>query len=482
MPRTLYSRLSLTLALLLVTVGVIYSVLSLSSAQKYLQITGQTLNLELAKNLVMDRKLVQSGKLDTAALSATFMEFMVINPSIELYLLDLNGKILSYSADPGKVKRQHVSLQPIKAFLNGETLPLLGDDPRDFSRQKIFSVTPIPSQEQPEGYLYVVLLGEKYDNIASLIKNNLIWRQSTWALIISLAIALLIGVFIFRRLTQRLNTLSRSIASFQNIDDRNSPLADVTYRDEIDFLNQRFIQMADRITRQLDAIKTQDQLRRDLVANVSHDLRTPIAVIHGYLETLRLKVKDIDEKQRVKYINSALKSSEQLQQLINELFELAYLDSLDTAPEKEPLNLNELVHDIAQQLSLSAEKKSLKLDYHFHDTQHILNADIHLLGRLFENLLTNAIKFSPTAGNITISFKSDHGIICTICNSGNVIAPEELPFIFDRYFQSNAKGQQSTPGGLGLTIAKRIVELHNGKITVSSNETHGTCFTVILPH
>jgi len=479
--RTLYGRLSVALALLLISVGLLYGLLSLSATQQYLQVTGQTLNLDLAKNLVSDRKLVQAGKINDTALRATFMEYMVINPSIELYLLDLNGKILSYSADPGKVKRQSIDLGPINDFLDGKSLPLLGDDPRDYSRQKIFSVTPVPSAQQPEGYLYVVLLGEKYDDIATLIKESLIWQHSAWALIISLSIALLIGILIFRRMTLRLNRLSKAMATFKNPDSDNN-IFTPNHIDEIDFLTDSFKHMADRISIQFEDIKKQDDLRRELVANVSHDLRTPIAVLHGYLETLKLKDDQITESDRRRYIDSALQSSAQLQQLITELFELAHLDALKTAPQKESFNLTELIHDDIQKLSLAAKLKSLTFDLQLQDNNYVIEADISLITRLFENLIINAIKFSPTGGNITLQLKQNNNrYVIKITNAGSIILPEDIPFIFDRFYQSQNQSQQNTPGGLGLAIVKRIVELHLGNIDIVSTQKLGTTFIVTLP-
>jgi hypothetical protein len=170
MPRSLYAKLSLVLVVLLASVGVIYAVVSISATRSYLAEMNQNLNLDLARNLVADRNLVEQGRINDAALKETFHEYMVINPSIEIYLLDLQGRILSFSADPEKVKRKSVSLEPVYAFLSGEAgFPILGDDPRSHERRKAFSVTPVPSADKSEGYLYVVLRGEQFDTVDALI-------------------------------------------------------------------------------------------------------------------------------------------------------------------------------------------------------------------------------------------------------------------------------------------------------------------------
>jgi signal transduction histidine kinase len=482
MLRTLYAKLTLALALLLIGVGILYTTFSLSATQHYLQETGQTLNLDLARNLVAENQLVQSGKLDKEALKATFMKYMVINPSIELYLLDLDGRILSYSADPGKVKRRRVSVAPIRAFLRGARLPLLGDDPRSYTRQKIFSVTPVPSAENPEGYLYVVLLGERYDNVAGMIRDSLVWRQSAWALVSSIGIALLIGIILFRRLTLRLHRLSRSMAAFRNEATSSDSGGDNGRGDEIDILTATFEQMARRITEQLDDLKNQDELRRELVANVSHDLRTPIAVLHGYLETLKLKDAQLDAQQRNEYIAQALHSSNRLQQLISELFELAQLEAPDMHPDKERFNLAELVHDVSQKFELNATRKDVRLDLQIVDEDCFIEADISLLARLFENLLSNAIKYSPEHTVVVIRlYREENHLVCDTRNQGPAIAAIDLPHVFKRFYQGRHKAHRQQPGGLGLAIAKRVVDLHHGIINVTSSAEQGTCFRVSLP-
>jgi two-component system OmpR family sensor kinase len=484
MPRTLYAKLSLALAALLLSVGVLYTLLSLSSVRYYLQETEQKLNLDLAKNLVADRNLVESGKLNQKALSATFMEYMVINPSIEIYLLDLQGNILSYSADPGKVKRHSVSLTPIRKFLNGAKLPLLGDDPRSHDRQKIFSVTPVPSAEQPQGYLYVVLRGEEYDNTEQFIKQSLIWKQSGWALAASLLLGLFAGLLLFRRLTQRLNQLSNEMDTFRQGDFTSFVTTTTQQRshDEIDELGNTFNQMAQRITRQLEALKQQDSLRRELVANVSHDLRTPVAILHGYLETLELKSNQLSQDEKERYLKQALQSSERLNQLISELFELAKLEAQESVPEQEQFNLAELAHDVVQKFQLKAQEKNITLALDASNENLFACADIGLIARLFENLLGNALKFTPNGGRVTVKLSMhDNKPMIAIQDSGPGIATDEQDKVFDRFYQGKENGNRAKPGGLGLAIAKRIIDLHGGSINVSSKPGQGTTFNVLLP-
>ncbi len=482
--RSLYAKLSLSLVALLICVGVLYTLISLSSAQYYLQKTDQKLNLDLAKNLVADRNLVESGTLNEKALSSTFMEYMVINPSIEIYLLDLEGKILSYSADPGQVKRRAVSLTPIKAFLNGEKLPLLGDDPRSHDRQKIFSVTTVPSTANPQGYLYVVLRGEQYDNAEQFIKENIIWKQTGGALIGSLLIGLLVGLLLFRKLTQRLNRLSNDMDSFRHSDFRHHLITTPQQKtnDEIDQLGNTFNQMAQRIMEQMETLKQQDSLRRELVANVSHDLRTPMAILNGYLETLQLKSDQLSQTEKNHYVAQALKSSERLSQLITELFELAKLEAQETLLAREKFNIAELANDVTQKFQLKSKEKNIHLTLTVETESLFTDADIGMVARVFENLIGNAIKFTPENGNINICITATDGKpVVTIQDSGPGIPSNDLNKVFDRFYQGKDNNNRTKPGGLGLAIAKRIIDLHHSSIKVESSNGQGSRFIFSLP-
>ncbi|MCD6437107.1 MAG: sensor histidine kinase, partial [Halomonas sp.] len=295
MLKTLYTRLAFGLFLLLLAVGLLYTFISLYSLREYNASVNQALHQNLAKNLVSDRNLVSNGQLDSSALEELFALYMAINPSIEIYLLGLDGTILSYSADPAKIKRKQVSMAPIRRLMDDMSLyPILGDDPRSHDRQKVFSVTPVPTADNPEGYLYVVLRGEEYDAAETMARGGKLLEMSAWALLVSLTVAMLAGLTIFRLLTRRLRSLTRRVEAFEN-SDMSQPQLDTRWhdrqpvvRDEIDYLDVTFDDMAHRIATQIEQLTEKDAQRRRLIAQVSHDLRTPLASMQGYIESLKL--------------------------------------------------------------------------------------------------------------------------------------------------------------------------------------------------
>ncbi|MCF6281227.1 MAG: HAMP domain-containing histidine kinase [Candidatus Polarisedimenticolaceae bacterium] len=486
MLRTLYAKMALILVVLLITVGLLYAVLSTSATRSYLQQVNQQFNSDLARNLVMDRNLVQEGRLNQAALKETFHQYMVINPSIEIYLLDMQGKILAYSADPGKVKRRHVALAPIEQFLRGEgSYPLLGDDPRSHDRRKAFSVTTVPSAESPEGYLYVVLRGEEFDSAEQMIEESHLLRLSGWAVLGSLAIALFVGLLLFFILTRRLHRLTTQMERFQ-LSNFTQHLAHSDGErgggDEVDRLAETFDQMAERITAQLAELKEQDSLRRELVAQVSHDLRTPLAALRGYLESLKLKADSLSQAEREEYLIIALRQSERLTRRVDELFELAKLDAKETQPVCEAFALIELADDVMQKFQLQAQQAQITLQIEPAEGLPFVWADIALTERVLDNLLENALRHTSAGGHITLVLKRvDAAILITVVDSGSGIHPADLPHLFESFYRAKAQDNRQGHAGLGLAIAKRIVLLQGGEIGAESEQNVGSTFYFTLP-
>ena len=486
MIRTLYGKLSVALVAIVLAIAALYTALTLFATQHHLQVTEQRLNRNLARDLVADRNLVEEGRINESALKEMFHDYMTINPSIEIYLIDLKGYILSFSADPGVVKRKRVSLGPVRSFLAGDdAYPLLGDDPRSHDGQKAFSVTAVPSAEDPEGYLYVVLLGERVDSIAALLHTSYIARYSGLALIVSIVVGSLAGLVVLRAMTRRLRRLTNHIDRFRAGGFRTfEPFAAAGPGggDEIAQLGRAYDEMAARIGEQLDALEKTDVLRREMVAHVSHDLRTPLATLHGYIETLKLKDAELDPAERERYLAVALDQSERLRRLIGDLFELAKLDAHEQMPACEPVSLPELVSDIAHKFQLEAQRRGSTIDIDAGEGLPMVDADIALIERVLENLIDNALSHSPEGGAIRIPIASNGDTVrVTVSDGGPGIAPEHLPRVFDRFYQAGNAHRGNAHAGLGLAIAKRIVELHGARLEVDSTLGEGTAFSFQLP-
>jgi signal transduction histidine kinase len=500
--RTLYGKLAGVLLVLFGAIGLSYLVLGQYATQRHYLEVNQKLNQNLAKNLLKESLVMRDGRIDESALEEIFHIMMVINPQIELYLLDDAGRVLSFSAPEGSVVRDRVSLEPILEFLSPEPqLPLLGDDPRDVHGRKVFSVAPVTEENDGarDGYLYVILAGEEYDSVAQMLEGSHVLRLTSGLMIASLAFVLFSGLLLFRLSTRRLRQLSSALAEYRGSGFRAAPPGQepADPRDEIDEIGATFREMASRITSQIEELKEKDRLRRELVANVSHDLRTPLASLQGYLETLLLKRGELPPERELEYLKTASRHSERLGKLVAELFELAKLDASEMELSRELFSLAELVQDVVQEFALVANEKGVLLRTDFSDEGGRVDADIRLIERVLSNLVENALRFTESGGRVDVRVSSDNGaFVAEVRDTGCGIPAEELPFIFDRFYRakktidttgkttasSASVGFAASSGsGLGLAIAKRILELHDTSIEAESEPGEGTVFRFRLP-
>jgi len=507
--KTLYSKLVVTLLLIVVVLAAIGFFALRYSSEMYQQEATQKLNRTLAKNMVAEEQLLTKQGVNKKALKHLLHMLMVINPSIEIYLLDEQGYILGYHALAEKIKRKKVNLAPIKEFINGDHVyPLMGDDPRNNSRQKVFSAARIPIKGKLEGYLYIVLAGENHDTVFEQIKNSYILSNSVISLVLMFAFVLIVGLGVFALLTRRLKRLTDVIhnysgASDVNIDIKNKdqelrleryPVRNL-HGDEVEQLGLQFNQMADRLDRQILKLKHNDNQRRELIANVSHDLRTPLATLQSYIETLSMKGSASKQEQK-QYLEIALAQSKRLSTLVDELFELAKLDSCESVVYAEPFSLGELMHDIGQKFQLRAKENNIDLSVCCQDTSVWVHADIGMIQRVLENLSENALRHTPRGGKISLGFTSDGDkVLIKVADTGHGIPAEEIQHIFDRFYRVDKSRTTSQKpdtennnmlsisrlinhsSGLGLAITKRILELHGSKIKVKSTINKGTIFS-----
>lgn len=486
--RTLYAKLALALLVLLLALGFVYVAAGIYVTDLYLQEIRQKLNRDLAAHLIDDGLLIRDGTVDPATLENVIHMLMVVNPSIEVYVLDPEGRILAYSTPPGRLQLDRVDLGPVRDFLSdpdGSRL-VLGDDPRNPDRHKVFSAAAIGAPEDREGYVYVVVGGQLADSVAQRVSGSYVLRMGLAAGLAAMALTLLAGLLLFALLTRRLRRLDVAMRRFEAGGFTEPPAPPLRSRgkggDEIDRLGETFERMAGRMRAQLEELERADLTRRELVANVSHDLRTPLASLHGYLETLVLKGDQLDPGERRRYLEIAARHSGKLGRRVAELFELSKLDASDVRLQREPVSLAELVQDVTQKFQLEASRKRLRLHTEREKGLPFLHADIGLVERVLENLIGNAVRHTPEGGDVTVTVErqGDRARV-RVRDTGPGIPENELRSVFDRYYRCKTDETAGGGTGLGLAIARRIVELHGGSIDASSVPGEGSVFSFSLP-
>ena len=483
MPRlitSLCARLALAFIVLFLILGLALLSLTNWSNNRYYQEMTQNLNQSLAMYIVQRAPLIHAGQVNEPAMTELANLVMIVNPIVEVYLLNAHGKILSHTLPKESIVRQSVSIAPIKTWLTTERpYPISGDDPRSEQGERVFSVSPVMDGGQLAGYLYVILGGQNYQSLSESLRSSYILKQS----LAGLAAITLFGIFtatlIFVVLTKPLRNLAQEMNQFQQQELKSSVL--INHSDEISYLSATFKAMRQRIHEQLKKLQETDRLRRELISNASHDLRTPLSSMQGYLEMLMRPQLTIEERQG--FIDIAFKHCRRLTQLVKELFELSKLDAGQINPELENFSLAELLQDVIQKYSLDAQQKNISLNLPKISQLFLVNADIALIERVLENLIDNALRYTPNGGWVELSLtENNNKVVIGIADNGIGLAEADLPHIFERYYSAQKPTeyhQQST--GLGLAIVKRILELHGSVIEVKSQPGQGTRFQFPLP-
>lgn len=476
----LYIQVSAIFLLVLILFTAITLYISVHSANKYSIEVNQRLNRELAANTVDVIKPLIKDRIDSeAAIKDIMHSMMLINPIVEVYLLDTQGVILNYVAPEKVVKLKTVNLEPIKLFLEDKEHSIInGDDPRNPGEVKTFSAARIVDNGQLKGYIYIVLASQTYVSAAQTVIGSYILGLSIRSVIIILIISALVGLLAIWFITNKLNPIIDGIQEFQmgNLSTRIS----VKNEGELDRIGLVFNQMADTIEKNIQELKGVDNLRRELISNVSHDLRTPVASIQGYAETLILKKDNIAKEEQLKYLEIIYKSCGRLKKLVEELFELSKLQANQVKPNPEPFSISELVYDIANKYRIFSQKKGISINTVIDKNVPLVEADISLINRVLQNLIDNALKFCKEGDsvNIEINTKEPGKVEIKIIDSGQGIKTEDLPNVFQRYYKGS-NDEQST--GLGLAIVKKIMDLHNSHVEVFSQLGKGTTFVFELP-
>lgn len=480
--KSLYWRLSLSFLMMLLILGIAYVVIVTYASKNYYNETTQRLNAKVADFLLLESPPFKNGEVNKEAMGVIMHSMMAVNPGIEVYLVDPTGEILSYVVLDKKVKLSRVSTEPIKSFIDskGEKY-VLGDDPRTPGGKTIFSATEVHQDGEFLGYVYIVLASEKYENIASAVSGSYWLKIGVNSFLLTLIAAFSIGLFLIWSLTKNIRVIVEAVKQFED-GDLNARIPAIRNGGELTTLSTTFNKMADTILKNIDELKEVDKLRRELIANVSHDLRNPLAVINGYIETLIMKSEGLSKDEVDKYLKIILESSEKLTFLVSDLFELSKLEARQIQLKLEPFFINELINDACQKYKILTDDKNIEVKSKMAKALPMVVGDIAMIDRVIQNLLDNAIKYTPKDGKIVVYAEStDTGIEVKVDNSGEGIPEKDIPLIFDRYYMVNKEKGGIKGTGLGLAIVKNILEVHNSEIKVQSLPNKFTSFYFQLP-
>ena len=480
--KSFYFKISAILLALLVTMGALQAVLLANFFIKFGYEAEQLLNLDLADTLAAELLPIVTPTIDYPELQNQIFRFSQLFPRYDVYILDSEGKLRFYLKDRWFLKLDRVSLEPIKKLLITDarpTLPLFGDNPGKGGNQAIFSATRLEFGGEP-GYLYVVLSNERNETVASVLRGSYLLMNSAAGLVLTVVVTAFVGLILFSLLTRRLKSMTQVVTQFDAGEMEKRIAVDST--DELGQLGSSFNRMADTILSNIEQLKATDKLRRDLVASISHDLRSPITSVRGYLDEVRELSEPIDWEKVQPAINIAYNNVRNLESLVSELFEYSKLEAKDTKPVLAPCSLTALCEWISLKFEPVAERFAVQIVTECPSDLPAVLADQALLERALSNLVENGIRYNRDGGKVVLTaIREREQILIAVRDTGVGIAPEDLPRIFDSFFRVDKSRSKDLPGtGLGLAIVKKIIEAHGAEIAVASVRHEGTTFSFAL--
>ena len=295
---------------------------------------------------------------------------------------------------------------------------------------------------------------------------------ATVLLLFAGGMTMVMGYFLSSTITERIIVLQQ--AANQLAAGERDTRIDVSGRDEVAELSNAFNRMADQL-------QEAEQNRADLIAWVSHDLQTPLTSIQAILEALKDGLIEEPESQQ-RYLETAQREVKSLSALIDDLFQMAQIDAGGMTLDRSDNSIRDLISDTLETFSHIARKSDIHLEGSIQPGIDIVNIDVQRIGRVLNNLIGNALRYTPPGGKVKIEVnRKDEQIEVHISDTGEGIQPDDLPYIFDRFYRGEKSRSRKTGGaGLGLAISRGIIQAHGGEIWVESTLGKGTTFIFTL--
>lgn len=391
-----------------------------------------------------------------------------------IWIVDRQGVIVA-SSEARKTHWRGVRLDPeeINSVLAGQIVVQRGTT-RRYGIPMISVGLPVRSNGRVIG---AVIMNSPVAMVRSTIRQ--VEMLVLYAALVAVLLSALFGLVISRSISLPLRKMGKTALKMAEGDYHQK--IEVASEDEIGQLGQALNHLAANLDQTISALYKQEKVRRDFVANVSHELRTPLTSIRGFVEPLiDGTVQDPQTKDR--YLRIIREETERLKRLINDLLEMARLESEGIPVELVPLDISDVIVPVTGALQPVAEKKGVQLSHRFPAGLPRVLGDRDRLRQVVLNLVDNAIRFTPQGGRIIVEAQTAGQMVnIAVCDTGTGIAREDLPFIWDRFYKADKSHTPSEQGtGLGLSIVKLIVEAHGGQVNVESEPGKGSCFYFTL--
>jgi signal transduction histidine kinase len=434
-------------------------------------------------------RLWEQYESDPQGFSERLHGYTLYSPNIGLYLLDEQGRVLASAGN----RQSHwtgyqVDLAQIQRELHANPLaPTWGDDPDAPGSRMIVAARRVDEARiGASGWLYLVARSADLGTQMPELLRSYAIRTAVKVGLLVLAIGVLLTMTVVAILTRPLLGLTRVAEQLKSKgfdrSEADPPFPHLDRNDEIGRLARTFREMVERLRIEMQRVTQTDARRREMVASVSHDVRTPLTALIGHLETIRIKGGGLTAEEHQRYLDRALQNAQHLKRLTDALAELARLDSPDFVTQKEPIALGELADDIAQRFALRAQEAGVVISVTYPQRLPTVHLDAQLIERALANLLDNALRVTPRGGHIEVGVTAHQAEIrLAVSDTGPGVSEQDRQRVFDRFYQSTAHRDLRGSAGLGLAIVRRVAELHGGRTGVDSLQGQGATFWMTLP-
>lgn len=475
-------RFAIVIFSLITVLGLLFMVITYLSTTYYHEANTQLLNKEVAAHIAKFASPFENNGINKQKADSVFYNAMVISPSAEVYFLDTTGKLIAFHASETDIADWMVPLTPLKNYIaqHGEKY-IKGNDPREPGNQKIFSAAEVVKNNEILGYIYVILGSKKSENIMDVLLGGHILNLAAKALI---TVVLISALFIFLYLGRMRKNFRQTVVMLKRFEngDYNARF-DLNQKHELVPVTNAFNKMADLLSSTINKLTKSEQERKNFIATISHDLRTPLSVARGYTETLMLKREkgDITKAEQEQYSRLIYSKMLQIENMVKQLFELSKMDAVEFKPHKEPFVLSEIVQEAITifQLMASEKKVSLKCSQCLY---HVwINADISMMERVVQNVVDNALNSTPEGGSIRAGmWVEENELIFKIENDGPPLPGDLLKWINHFKVEDALSEERPQKLGLGLLIVQKILHLHQTSLKAYV-ENGSNIFTFRIP-
>lgn len=478
---SIFRGISILIFAIITGLCILFISITYLSTTNFHQASTQLLNKDVASHIAKFTSPFEHDSINTKKADSVFYNAMVLSPSAEVYFLDTSGKVIAYHAKKSELKQWRLPLKNIKKLIasKGEAY-IKGPDPKDPYNDKIFSAAEVKGKSRNLGYIYVILGSNK--SVSNLLFSSYIGNFLIQVVCLIILFSIFITFIYLRRIERSFSEVMMVLERFQNGD--LEARFKIKEHNELGEITQAFNKMADLLVYNINRLTKSETERKNFITNISHDLRTPLSIARGYAETLIIKKEDdalgIPESEN--YMHIILNKINQMDEMVNQLFELSRIDSVEFRAAKEPFVLSEIVQETVKTFQLSALQKNIDLKCTQCQYHAWVDADVSMMERVVQNLVQNAINNTADNGIIQIALAVENKqLILKIQNTGRPLSEDLLEWINDSKEERILTTDWSSSSGVGLLIVKKILQLHCSSLKAFTDNNIGNFFIFSLP-